>query len=878
MDNNYKILDLYEQLGFDLVPVAKDSKVPIELGWTSKEHKHKSEWEFWLKDGINFGLKCGKVSGVTVIDIDTKEIPEDLKIVLDKIKTMRQITSKGTHLIFKYVSELPKTRIDEYKIDIENDGGQVVLYPSVVNGVKRELEIDDIIEMPEEFKNFLLSKLPVVPLKTLSEEIKEEIINENFNLELISEGSRNTTLLKLGGILRKNLNITQTDFTLNVLNRTCCKPPLTIKELDNVVTSLQKYDTFDERELASKILQYLKIVEDANSRDIKEALDMRGSEGKQRLEKAIKYLVKEGFLFKKSRSYHLIKKAEWKTTFNDEGQKIDFIFPYLDHCAYLRQGDMIIIGAKTGVGKCHGKGTGILMYDGSIKKVENIRINDNVMGIDSTPRKVLNVVSGKEQMYKIIPTKGESFIVNENHILSLKKTGDVNWSMSNGKVTSKRYSKGNVTNISIKDYLTKSDRFKHLYKLYRVPIEFKETLLPIEPYFLGLWLGDGSSASTSITNTDNEVITYLQDYANRLNLKCIKTQSKNRCASYAITKGFNGGNTKKDFCIKHILKNINVINNKHIPQNFKINSRKNRLELLAGLIDSDGYTTSNKTNYEITLINKKLAEDIMFLARSLGFLSFITKRISKIKSINYATEAYRISIVGDCSKIPVKVLRKKVNNRKINKDPLVTGFKIEKLKEDNYFGFLLDGDHLYLIDSFIVNHNTTLAMNMVKRLVSQGKNPHYISLESGARFISNARTLGLKEGDFKWCVHFSPTDIELEENAITFIDWLLPDDYAITDKIYKYFAEQLFKKGGILIVFAQLMQDGNFFAKNMIDLFPALVSKFFYEDEQGESSYFQITKVREAKERIKYNKIPCRYDWKTKELKTVDELSQQNLK
>ena len=56
MENNYKILDLYEQLGFDLVPVAKDSKIPIEKGWVTKEHKLKSEWESWLNDGINFGV------------------------------------------------------------------------------------------------------------------------------------------------------------------------------------------------------------------------------------------------------------------------------------------------------------------------------------------------------------------------------------------------------------------------------------------------------------------------------------------------------------------------------------------------------------------------------------------------------------------------------------------------------------------------------------------------------------------------------------------------------------------------------------------------------------------------------------------------------
>ena len=86
------------------------------------------------------------------------------------------------------------------------------------------------------------------------------------------------------------------------------------------------------------------------------------------------------------------------------------------------------------------------------------------------------------------------------------------------------------------------------------------------------------------------------------------------------------------------------------------------------------------------------------------------------------------------------------------------------------------------------------------------------------------------------------------------------------------FAEQLVKKGGVLIIFAQVMKNGEFFAKNMIDLFPSFVTKFLYEDEYGINSYFQIEKIREPKSKMKYGKINCRYDWETRELKRVDEL------
>ena len=74
-----------------------------------------------------------------------------------------------------------------------------------------------------------------------------------------------------------------------------------------------------------------------------------------------------------------------------------------------------------GIG-CHVKGTKILKYSGEIEKVENIKTGDLLMGDDSTSRKVLSITSGQEELYKIIPVKGKSFIVNASHILSLKRT------------------------------------------------------------------------------------------------------------------------------------------------------------------------------------------------------------------------------------------------------------------------------------------------------------------------------------------------------------------------------------------------------------------------------------------------------------------------
>src|SRR5437764_12675017 len=76
-----------------------------------------------------------------------------------------------------------------------------------------------------------------------------------------------------------------------------------------------------------------------------------------------------------------------------------------------------------GTGKCWGKGTRFIMYDGSEKAVEDIVIGDKLMGDDSTARNVHSITRGIGQMYKIIPNKqsspAEPFTCNDEHILVL---------------------------------------------------------------------------------------------------------------------------------------------------------------------------------------------------------------------------------------------------------------------------------------------------------------------------------------------------------------------------------------------------------------------------------------------------------------------------
>jgi len=521
-DNIEKYLDFYVENGFDLVPIARDDKRPIEKDWTNKEHKTKDEWQRWLGNGLNIGIKTGTKSNITIIDIDQKPIPEEVKKLMGN--TLMQESTHGFHLFYKYDKDLPKTRIDEIKTDIENSGGQVVIFPSAVKGISRKLDIHKIIEIPKEFKKYLQSKV-TVPRKTHSELIREEIKSEDFkinpkDLELKNnnlEGSCNTSFIKLGGILRKKLNIDQTGYVLHTLNKHLLENPMQPKSINAMIRELDKYLVFDEKELAHKILEYLKKVEEAQRTEIAMAIvgTNRGEE-KKRVDLALAYLVKEGFILKRYRSYSIIKKGDWKEALIDTGTPIDFEMPYFHDIAKFNYGDLILIGSKNKKGKTH------------------------------------------------------------------------------------------------------------------------------------------------------------------------------------------------------------------------------------------------------------------------------------------------------------------------------------------------------------------ISMNIVKKLVEQGINPYYISLETGSRFAKIAMQLGLKEGDFKWTFCSDPTQIELEQDAVTIIDWLMIPDKSKTDLVFKHFVEQLYKTNGVLIVFMQLKEDNNWFAPNMVTQFPALGAKYIYDEEgSGEYGKFVVRPVREPKIRIKSYEIPCKYDWETKELNMI---------
>ena len=319
-----------------------------------------------------------------------------------------------------------------------------------------------------------------------------------------------------------------------------------------------------------------------------------------------------------------------------------------------------ILEVPCGRGKCLGKNTPILMYDGTIKMVQDIAVGDVIMGDDSKPRNILSLARGREMMYKISYHDNE-YIVNESHILSLK------------------FPKNElVIDLPLIDYLNFRRQRKNNPIInhtntpellgYRVPIAFDKKDIEIDPYTLGYWLGGDCELDEEVClEKSQEFLGFLE--------------------KYGLTD-----------------------NNKYIPHHYKCNSIETQLQLLAGILDADGYFTID--NYKILQKHKQLSQDILFLARSLGFC------VKEHVIIDVNNEIYYKNIInGDgLQLIPVRYEHKKAKFKYRVLDTLKYRIEVQRLGEDDYYGFEIDGNHRFVLGDFTVTHNTVMALKIISVL------------------------------------------------------------------------------------------------------------------------------------------------------------------
>ena len=359
----------------------------------------------------------------------------------------------------------------------------------------------------------------------------------------------------------------------------------------------------------------------------------------------------------------------------------------------------IFVNATAG---CLGRDVPVLMFDGSVKMSQNIQIGDVLMGPDSMPRNVLKINTGESELYEVIPVKGEKWVCNDEHIFTVYDQYITrSMKLYNSKHTC------DVVDRHIKDILKfqrKDNSIGHL-KLVRTGVEFKEIQHPIDPYLLGLWLAEGTkhngSPYFSICKQDLEIINYLRTYPLPNEIECKVEKDSENCVRIKFV-----GKGSENIFRNEFKKCIDEFGNIFIPQNYLIDSKENRLRLLAGLLDGDGYKKKDGCCFSISTKWESLGKGIVSLVRSLGLFSHYKWKRSTIKSRNFEAYYFRIEISGHTEIIPNILLRKKANKRRQVKNVLHTGFSLKSIGKGRWFGFTVDGDNRYLLGDFTITHNS----------------------------------------------------------------------------------------------------------------------------------------------------------------------------
>lgn len=262
--------------------------------------------------------------------------------------------------------------------------------------------------------------------------------------------------------------------------------------------------------------------------------------------------------------------------------------------------------------------------------IAELKEGDIIFDKDGKPTKIIHKSEiHTNPCYKITFDNGDSIISDNEHrwLISFKTSKS---SKYHGE-----YKEQVMTTKELFKYLETIQDKKTSYNIPKIlnpkPLQLREIDLPIDPYVLGCWLGDGSKQCGAITNETNNVLGEIQRRGYTLG-EDISTE--NRTSTYIILG------------IYPELKKLNLINNKHIPNIYQRASYKQRLDLLRGLMDTDGYYNPKRKRFVIETSQEWQCYDFIKLLSSLGIKSTKFDIIKKLNGKEFHEYSINFSTLG----------------------------------------------------------------------------------------------------------------------------------------------------------------------------------------------------------------------------------------
>ncbi|HMS43558.1 MAG TPA: SNF2-related protein, partial [Pyrinomonadaceae bacterium] len=356
-----------------------------------------------------------------------------------------------------------------------------------------------------------------------------------------------------------------------------------------------------------------------------------------------------------------------------------------------------------GLGKAQPLDAKILTKNGW-KLMGKIEVGDEIIGSKGKPIKVLGVYpQGEKDIYKVTFSDKSSTECCQEHLWT------VNTPLRNSRNYSpKIMSLKEITDFGLRDKAGNCNWFIPIVEA----VEFEAKDFYLDPYLLGVLIGDGGlTRGVAFSSVDEEIISEVgRLLPNNYNLK-----HKDRC-DYQIVK-IKGGKFDANFVVREVkLLNLNKRSeNKHIPFDYLHASVEQRISLLQGLLDTDGYCSKEST-VQFYSTSEQLADDVIFLVRSLGGL--VRKSIKKTTH----RDCYVLTLALPDNIKPFRLSRKAMRYQpRVKYKPSRAIISVEYVGKKQAQCIKVDAeDSLYVTDDFILTHNTLQALAVLVERAEKG--------------------------------------------------------------------------------------------------------------------------------------------------------------
>lgn len=353
----------------------------------------------------------------------------------------------------------------------------------------------------------------------------------------------------------------------------------------------------------------------------------------------------------------------------------------------------------------------------------SLKVGDMVMNPNGSPVRIGDIVEqGIQEVYEVEFQDGRVVRCGANHLWATCRNGKKFYIMP-----TKEYAKRKLTQGS-------KGKEHYPYKVPAInPLRFDEKPIHIDPYVLGVLLGDGYICGSQVRfSTADQFI--VEELSHRLPDYIIKKIESDKYAYVIISKD------KKHNSLNRELKKLGIkvkANKKFIPENYKYTSVENRFELVRGLMDTDGSITNGASTFVST--SEQLIDDLQFVLRSLGIRCHKSKEIEGKFGVEF-NNGYKsntlphwelcITTQEDIFKLPRKLERIR-KDRKYN----YNGIGIKAIRRTGKFEkqrcLCIDNEnHLYITKDFIPTHNSYKGGSMLCRnyyLIPNSKSYVYAS-------------------------------------------------------------------------------------------------------------------------------------------------------